>query len=139
MTLTLIFLGFALINFPISHFYKSADGLKGTHGTESNKTQPILGEMGFAKSRCLSTYVELEPSVTISCGNSVLTDLYSVGIIPSNTTYDAKNKAFSYCGESSSTNVGETKPDQVPPGTESCTRDFLETDKLLIDFQACVN
>lgn len=129
-----VFLLLTIIMLPAFFWYGQAGGLlKVTHGYYNSIF--MLGNLGFNKAVCLSSYVQLNAdNTTLSCEmeNMYMSDLTYAGIIPNDIFFDYKTTPYGYCGNP---NVTEgTENDQAPPGTNSCTATYLKYWDLEQDF-----
>jgi hypothetical protein len=70
---------------PAFYYYKSNQGLyKADPGKLTANTNFFLGDLGFSQPICISTYVNVDAPKTIGCSVGLMSQLYSVGIIPNN-------------------------------------------------------
>jgi hypothetical protein len=94
----------------------------------------MLGNLGFNKAICLSTYVQLKAQpTTLTCEVGKLSSIDFAGIIPDGNDYTWENTAYGYCNDPNG-DVGTEFPDQTPPGTQACTDTYLDTTSLMTDF-----
>lgn len=83
---------------PAFYYYSVHGGLKiASHGYYNSIF--MLGNMGFNKAVCVSSYVELNANpTTLICESGTMTALDYAGILPGNSTYDYDSCPFGYCG-----------------------------------------
>lgn len=83
---------------PAFYYYAVHRGLyEVTHGYYNSVF--MLGNMGFNKAVCVSSYVELNANpTTLICESGTMTALDYAGILPGNSTYDYDKCPFGYCG-----------------------------------------
>lgn len=66
----------------------------------------MLGNMGFNKAVCISSYVQLNSNPTnLTCEAGVMTTMTYAGIIPDNNSYDYDINPYGYCGNPNITAV----------------------------------
>ena len=72
----------------------------------------MLGNMGFNKAVCVSTYVQMttaEPS-QLTCEIGEISDVVHYGILAGDLTYTWENVAYGYCGAFDNEKIGSDVP-----------------------------
>lgn len=97
--------------YPAFHYYKINGGLSQAT-VNLNKyainIDYLLGNMGFSRTTCVSSYVELDTTKVIGCNETgMMSELSYYGLIPNNTPgWDIKgseyDNAYAFCGSSDS-------------------------------------
>jgi hypothetical protein len=89
--------------FPAFYYYAAQKGLiEVTHGYYNSVF--MLGNMGFNKAVCVSSYVELNANpTTLICESGTMTSMVYAGILPNNSAYDYDTCPFGFCGNPNST------------------------------------
>lgn len=85
--LTWIFILITILMLPAFYWYAQAGGLKSvTHGYYNSVF--MLGNLGFNKAVCESTYIQLQASSSsVQCEIGLMSNIIFAGIIPNNATY----------------------------------------------------
>lgn len=133
-----VFVILTILLLPAFYYYAQAGGLQQvTHGYYNSVF--MLGNMGFNKAVCFSSYVQLyNPDLQarqteMTCEVGTMTNITYAGIIPAGIDYTWENVAYGYCNDWNNT-VGTNSPDQVPPGTKECSLNYLRYDELYSNF-----
>jgi len=89
--------------FPAFYYYAAQKGLiEVTHGYYNSVF--MLGNMGFNKAVCVSSYVELNANpTTLICESGTMTSMVYAGILPNNNFYDYDTCPFGFCGNPNAT------------------------------------
>jgi hypothetical protein len=88
---------------PAFYYYAEHEGLRGISHSYYNSIF-MLGNMGFNKAICVSSYVELNGNpTTLSCDSGTLSSMVYAGILPNNSAYDYDTCPFGFCGNPNST------------------------------------
>jgi hypothetical protein len=129
-----VYLLLTFIMLPAFIFYGQAGGLKQvSHGYYNSVF--MMGNMGFNKAVCASTYVQLNGNnAALECEIGEMSEIIYAGIVPVTPGYSWENVAYGYCGDPEA-DEGTSKPEQAPPGTKSCTANYLNTAQLKEDFK----
>lgn len=77
-----LFVLISIIMTPAFYFYSQSGVMVSATGAFKWATTYILGNMGFSRSICVSTLINIKTPKTISCDVGLISQLYSVGIIP---------------------------------------------------------
>jgi hypothetical protein len=96
---------------PAFYFYASPAGLKlVTHGYYNSVF--MMGNFGFNKAVCVSSYVSLAGSANagLQCEVGTMSQIVHAGIIRDNVTYTWDNIAYGYCGDANGA-VGTEEPE----------------------------
>jgi hypothetical protein len=130
---------------PAFYYYAEHEGLRGiSHGYYN--TIFMLGNMGFNKAICVSSYVELNGNpTTLSCDSGTLSSMVYAGILPNNSTHTYWSCPFSFCGNPNATSgnysdvyvFNFTQANSNPPdGAAYCTATYLRYYDLQQDFNS---
>jgi hypothetical protein len=124
---------------PAFYYYAEHEGLRGISHSYYNSIF-MLGNMGFNKAICVSSYVELNGNpTTLSCDSGTLSSMVYAGILPNNSFYDYDTCPFGFCGNpyaTIDTNKYADKNDLPPAGAAYCTATYLKYYDLQQDFNS---
>lgn len=135
-----LFVVLTIVMLPAFYYYAVHRGLyEVTHGYYNSVF--MLGNMGFNKAVCVSSYVQLNANpITLTCESGTVLNLVYAGILPNNSTYDYKDCPFSFCGNPNatinSTATKNKKNTQPPAGAAYCTATYLRYYDLEQDFNS---
>lgn len=122
-TFVWVFIGLTILMLPAFIYYAEYEGLKKvTHGYYNSIF--MLGNMGFNKAVCISTYVTLNSAPTaLACEAGVMSEIEYSGILPNNYPVEWKTHIYGYCNSAYSTDgiTGYVNTDAA-----TCTQNYLE-------------
>jgi len=72
----------------------------------------MLGNMGFNKAVCVSTYTQLNTAspAALQCEAGVMNEITFAGIIPTGIDYTWENIAYGYCGNPNDASTDNSDP-----------------------------
>ena len=107
-----VFIFFTVLFAPVFYYYGKAAGLKLVSHGYFNSVM-MLGNLGFKKAVCVSTYVTLPATqVNFTCEMGTMTNLTYYGIIPASTSF-ISDDGYAYCNDPFSSTA--------PPGIDTCS------------------
>jgi len=122
-----VFIFFTLLFAPVFYYYGKAAGLQLVSHGYFNSVM-MLGNLGFNKAVCVSTYVTLPATeVNFTCEMGTMTNLTYYGILPANSTFLGSVSNYAYCNDPFSSTA--------PPGTSDCSI-YLQYTTFAADFSS---